>query len=278
MYANPYCASCGALLKRDDPACPKCGTPRALAPEPAPALTGAEGAAAGNLTGTAPLLAPTVDYVLEREISRTKTGVGLLAVGAALGWIPVIGYLGGLLSLAGAILVILGREAFGDKHGRNVGIAIALFVVGLIGGVVLAGGILTSVTQAANLPPAEAEPVVVSAFDTLLAGAVVLSILTGPASVLFLWELLGVPGKVLILLSYVAGILIALWVYLVITGQVAAALSSAFAVTPPDTAPLLALDAQMNGLRLLDAIPSLLAAGAAGMAWSRVASGVIPED
>ncbi len=278
MYASPYCASCGSLLKKDDAACPECGTPRALAPVPTPAVAGAEGGTADRLTATPPLLEPAIDYVTEREISRTKTGVGLLAVGAALGWIPVIGFLGGLLSLVGAILVILGRDAFGEKHARNVGIAIALFVIGLIGGIVLAGGILTSVAQAANLPPAQAEPAIVSAFDTLLAGAVVLSILTGPASVLFLWELLGVPGKALILLSYAVGVVVALWVYLVITGQVAAALSSAFAVTPPDSAPLLALDAQMNGLKLVNAIPALLAAGAAGMAWSRVASGVVPKD
>ncbi len=255
-----------------------CGTPRALAPATAPAAAGAEGGAGGTLTATAPPLEPTIDYVTERDISRTKTGVGLLAVGAALGWIPVIGFLGGLLSLVGAILVILGREAFGEKHARTVGIAIALFVIGLIGGIFLAGGILGSVSQAANLPPALAEPAIVSAFDTLLAGAVVLSILTGPASVLFLWELLSVPGKALILLSYAVGVLVALWVYLVITGQVAAALSSAFAVTPPDSAPILALDAQMNGLKLIDAVPALLAAGAAGMAWARIASGAVPKD
>ncbi len=236
-----------------------------------------EGLAAANLPGTPPDLAPAMDYDTHRMIDRTKTGVALLAVGAVLGWIPVIGLLGGLLSLVGAILVILGRDAFGGNHSRNVGIAIALFVIGFLGGLVLAGGFLTSVTQALNFPPAQAEPSIVSAFNTFLVSLVVLSVVTGPASVFFFWELLSVPGKVVILVSYLAGILIALWVYLVITAQVAAAFSAAFAVTPPDAAPLVALDAQINGLRLLDAIPSLLSAGAAGIAWSRIEYGEIPK-
>ncbi len=88
--------------------------------------------------------------------------------------------------------------------------------------------------------------------------------------------LLSAPGKAVILLSYVVGVAIALWVYFVITAQVGAAFSSAFAGMPPDPAPLVALDVQINSLRLLDAIPSLLAAGAAGIAWSRIDYGEIP--
>ncbi len=188
MYSSPYCASCGTLLTRDVPICPKCGTPRAVASEPEPLPAGLEELADANLPGTSPEFAPARDYDTQRMIDRTKTGVAFLAVGAALGWLPAIGLLGGLLALVGAILVILGRDAFGEKHARNVGIAIALFIIGFLGGLILAGGILSSVAQAVDLPPAQAEPAVVSAFSTFLLGAVVLSILTGPASVFFLWD------------------------------------------------------------------------------------------
>ena len=158
-----------------------------------------------------------------------------------------------------------------------MGIAIVLFIIGIVGGFALAGSVLTALGQAVLLPPDQAQAAISSAFSDLLSSAIILGLISGLASVFFLWELLNFSGRALILLSYALGIAIACLVYVLIMAQVGPALASAFASTPPDGGPLLALDSQINSLRLLQAIPSLLAAGAAYIAWSRIEEGEIPK-
>jgi hypothetical protein len=65
-------------------------------------------------------------------IDRTKTGLLLITIGFLLGWIPFVGSVAGLLQLVGALLVILGRNAFGPEHVRNVVWSVILFVIGLV--------------------------------------------------------------------------------------------------------------------------------------------------
>ncbi len=278
---NVECPQCKAISPSGAAFCHRCGTSLANAPPapatPMPSAAGFPPPPVSEPGFIRPPPPPPGVYGFQRDIDRTRTGVLLLAVGAFLSWVPVIGLLGGLLTLVGAILVILGRAAFGEKHARNVGIAIVLFIIGFIGGLVLAGGVLSSVEQAAALPPDQLQATVVSAFNTLLLGAIILGVITGPATVFFLWELLNPTGRILILASYLAGILIAFYVYVVIIGQVSTALAAAFATSPPDVTPIVALDNQINGLKLLDAIPSLVTAAAAGIAWSRIESKEIPK-
>lgn len=279
--SNVECPHCKAISPAGAAFCHRCGASLANAPQAPPTTTpsvaGFPPPAPAAPAVTVPPLPPPVSYEFSRDVDRTRTGVLLLAVGTLLSWIPVIGLLGGLLTLIGAILVIMGRAAFGEKHARNVGIAILLFVIGLIGGFTLAGGVLSAAGEWVSLPPDQLQTAVVSAFSTLLVGAIVLGVITGPATVFFLWELLNPTGKTLILISYLVGIVIACVVYAVIMGQVSAALSAAFATSPPDVGPIVALDNQINGLKLLGALPSVLTAAAAGLAWSRIDSGEIPK-
>ena len=224
--------------------------------------------AAEPVLGGPALAAPEAEKRLLRLV--------LLAIGALIAWLPLIGILGSLLVLVGAILVILGRHAFGPKHARNVGIAIALFVFGFLGALALAGAFVSSVTSAVALPAAEAEPAITGAFGGLLLGALILGVISGLSTVLFIWELLNGTGRALILLSYVVALLLAALIYAMIMPQLTPALSSMFAVSPPDPTSIVALDNQINNLRLLQALPALLEAGAAYVAWSRIDAGQIP--
>lgn len=246
---------------------------------------------AGSLPapGSPPLLAPTrydvllgpapspFTYELRRGVDRTRTGVGLLAIGALLSWISAIGFLGSLISLAGAILVILGRAAFDERHARNVGIAIVLFLIGIVGSFALVEDIFFSISDAVQLPPAQAQAAIQDAFNTLLTGGIVVGIISGLASVLFLWELLSFSGRALILLSYTAAIGVQCVVYVLVASQIGAAVSSAFSGSTPNLGPLEALDAQLNDLRLLQILPAALSAAAAYVAWSRIEAGEIPK-
>ena len=162
----------------------------------------------------------------------------LLLIGSLLSWIPFVGLLGGLMTLIGAILVILGRKAFGATHARNVVWSIVLFFLAII--IVAVGAIAvmgSAFAGGSNVAPA-----------SLLIVAAVGGIVGGLASVLFTFALQQQTGKMLLLAGYVAGIVI----------------SIAVAVVMNPT------------LSLLSAIPSLLYAGAYYLAWTRIKNGEIP--
>ncbi len=260
-----FCHRCGASLE---------GAP--TAPRPPPETVAAPFTSTPPLTPLVPS-GTSLSPKRQREVDHTRTGALLLGVGSLFSWVPILGLLGGLLVLIGAILVILGSGVFGPKHTRNIWIAVALFVVGFLGGLFLAGGFVGSVTSAVGLPPDQAGPAVTAAFNSLLVGAVILGLITGWSTVIFLWELLNPTGKILAILSYAVALIVAVAVYQAIAPQVSAALTAAFATSPPDATPLLALDAQIQSLRLLNGLSSLLFAGAAFVAWSRIDKGEIPK-
>lgn len=284
MVSYVQCAKCQTSSMADSKFCYRCGEPLAGAPETTPppsalvtrtyaAPTSGPTLGFGFGSGTPP---PAISYEARRSVDRTRTGVALLAAGVVLALVPIIGIIGSLLSLAGAILVILGRKAFGAKHARNVVIAVALFIGGLVGGFLLGAETLVSMFNAASSSPSQIESAMTNAFNTILVGAIVIGMVSGLASVLFLWELLNRAGRVLILASYAVGIglSVALWAF--IMGQLGPALAAATG-SPANIAPLLNLDVQIANLRYLGFFPAILSAAAAYVAWSRIESGQIPR-
>src|SRR2546425_8991822 len=139
-----FCTNCGSPLSAGAP--PPSGAPPMY---PAP----------GPYGGAMPGLPSAWDAGRRKQIDRTKTGLLLLLIGGLISWIPIIGLLGALLLLIGAILVILGRKAFGSTHARNVVIPVVLFffgvVVGIIAGVLFAAAVFAAV---ASQNPATAGP------------------------------------------------------------------------------------------------------------------------
>src|SRR5213592_907352 len=113
MAGSVTCPRCGAANSPGTMFCVNCGS--ALS-----AGAGGPPAAAPMYPGAMPGLPSAWDAERRKQIDRTKTGVLLLLIGTLIGWLPIIGVLGGLLVLIGAILVILGRKAFGAAHSRNV--------------------------------------------------------------------------------------------------------------------------------------------------------------
>ena len=222
----------------------------------------------------------------QKQIQRTKTGVLLLLVGSLINWIPFIGGLGGLLVLIGAILVIVGRKAFGAEHRRNVVISILLYVVGLIA--IVSAVAIVFFTALTGIPQGASRPVVAaalqSAITTSLYVVVAGGIIIGVARVLFTYALQDRLGKILLWAAYGAtiGILIAL-VILALPFVPAVADDLARQVTTGvtnfDATRLSALlDGQTTGTAILNVVPSLLYAAAAYLAWDRINKGVIPAQ
>lgn len=212
-----------------------------------------------------------MDYERTKRIDRTKTGVLLLLIGTLLSWIPGIGFVGDVLILVGAILVILGRKAFGAAHARNVVISIVLFVVGVI--VVIGVAVAATLANLGSiLPPGSTTPTVTPAFLASVAsagllGGIVSAIVIGIAEVLFTYALQAQTGKVFLWAAYGANIALAIALYLILSPLYNAVLTDA------DYNAVLAAQTTYG---LLNVLPAALFAVADYLAWSRISKREIP--
>ncbi len=121
-------------------------------------------------------------------IDRTKTGLLLIAIGFFIGWIPLFGVVGGILELVGAIMVILGRHAFGREHARNVMWSIIIFIIAIVVAIVAVFAIVFSAianyhlnSTNRELPPSFGPYFIGTFFDVILIGIAIFGI----AQVLF---------------------------------------------------------------------------------------------
>lgn len=215
--------------------------------------------------------APPYEYERTKQIDRTKTGVLLLLIGTLLSWIPfgvaIIGY---ILIFVGAILVILGRKAFGATHSRNVVISIVLFILGVI--VAFAVAVIVALS---NLPSivtpggGMSQPAVLqAAMSAGLAGGIAVALVIGIAEILFIYGLQVQTGRLLLWAAYGANLALSIAIYVVISPLVPGIQTS----VNYD-----AVSGQQATLELLRVIPVALFVAADYLAWSRINRGEIPE-
>src|SRR5437879_6462324 len=98
LAGSIICPRCGAANRPGTMFCSNCGSALAagtggIPPAPAPVYMGTAG------------LASPMEAERHTQIQRTKTGLLLLLIGTLIRWIPLIGLVGGLLALVGAIFV-----------------------------------------------------------------------------------------------------------------------------------------------------------------------------
>ena len=146
------------------------------------------------------------EYHRAGKIDNTKTGLLLLIIGLALSWIPFIGAIGGLVALIGALLVILGREAFGREHARNVILALILFFAGI--GVTIAGffALFFSSIYYQTGPGSIVQP----SFAWLGVFGIIGGAVTGISEVLLTYALQLSTGRILLWTAYAASIAISI--------------------------------------------------------------------
>src|SRR5437667_1512448 len=256
-----FCVNCGSALS-------------------AGAGSGAPPTAAPMYPGAMPGLPSAWDAERRKQIGRTKTGVLLLLVGTLISWLPRIGALGGLLILIGAILVILGRKAFGAAHSRNVIVSILLVIVGIVIGavavIVLAFSIASSFIP--GNPPTQAA--VTSAFNNFLIILLVGVIVSGLATVFFTYAIQDKRGRMLLLGGYAVNIIIQIAVLVVISQAVGTFVAAMFpgGTYNPAQATLAVADfsARVQALGYLSVIPALINAAAYYLVWNRINKGEIP--
>ncbi len=214
------------------------------------------------------------------QASRTETGLLLLALAILVQQVPVVSVLGLLLGTIGAILLILGAPAFGGRHETLVWVSVFLFVGAQVAMFALAGSLASSINAQAGASGSAAANAVLGAFDSILIGGVVAASVTGVAYALIAFSLEDRAGQILLVAGVVVTIAVSIAVVtFILDPLVHAAITQAYASTPPNVQVIENADAQLRSLTAplaLDAIPLLLFAGAYVWAMHRIGRGVIP--
>jgi len=302
VSASIFCPRCGFGNQAGWTFCTNCGGPLSAPAAPPPAWPPGYGAPppappayppAYPLTATYPAYPAYPPYAYgpppweaerRKQIDRTKSGILLLLIGALLSWLPYgIGGIGGFFTLIGAILVIIGRKAFGTMHGRNVVVSIILFFVGIAAAVVGVFVVIFAAVEGVTPGMTESQLTTLfeGAFVNLLIVAAAGSIIAGLASVFFTYALQTKEGRVALWTAYGAtvGVQIAI---LVATFPLVPAIAAQVAhqIVTTGTVDSTVIAASLSGasgwLSLLNGIPALLYALANYLAWTRINKGEIP--
>jgi uncharacterized membrane protein len=189
-----------------------------------------------------------------------------------------LGLVGDLLSIIGAILVLLGRKPFGRKHSSYTIYSVIIY---LAGGTAIAIGTLAVVFAAVSirLNPTNLsaqQQALTSAYTELLIATLIGWALIGIAFTLFTHALQNSTGRWLLYGAYAAIVAVYGFVFYMIFPQVASTVSLAFSTGAYDPAPIIAFLAQQQQLDLLAFIPAVIYAIAYYQVYQRIARGEIP--
>ena len=223
------------------------------------------------------------DAERQKQIDRTRTGILILLIGALIAAIPYIGGFGSLLTLIGAIMVILGRKAFGPTHRRNVVISIFVFFLGIaiffVGTFVVVAMAATSIRS--SLPEDQLAAVLLSLMTNILVVLAVGLLVIGIGSLFFTYALQKREGRLILLGAYgvtvvlrVAVLLVALPLLPPLAAQLAHTVATGGTIDPTGISN--STSGATQNIELLNAIPSLLYAAANYLAWTRIKKGEIP--
>lgn len=213
--ASAFCPKCGRTNASGSAFCTYCGNPLTTSgtPPQQPPVTVPSYTTPQAPPPPSPYYGYAASYYEQnraKEIDRTKTGLLLIVIGFLMAWIPFVGIIGGFLEFIGAILVILGRHAFGSSHARNVMWSIIIFVVGIVAVAVAAVAIVFS-SIASSFPYNTTSPNFPQNFGTSFATSFAILIILGSAvfglaEVLFTYALQNKNGRMLLWLGYVSAI------------------------------------------------------------------------
>ena len=150
---------------------------------------------------------------------KTKTGLLLLIIGSILAIISnitfyiagptaialsVIGAIGGLISLIGAIIYILGRKEFGEKHSKFVIYATIIFILSIVITIVIVGIVIAAAVASGSTD--------LSFLKNIFYIIPFASILGGIAYIFFLYELEDKLGKIVLILAIIVSVISSLFI------------------------------------------------------------------
>jgi len=217
-----------------------------------------------------------IDYTLNKQINRTQDGLLLLLIGTILGPIPILNILGVVLALVGAVMVVVGRDAFGERHARYVEWSVGIYILGFMIFLFVLVGASSSIettlrtTNAASLSSALTNIVELYFLLGTLSGAII-----GISTVLFTYAIQDHRGRIILWSALATGLVLSLSVDFVLAPELGNAVSRAVATS--SVAPLNSFLATVAALRVAGLIPAFMYALAFYMVWSRIGSGKISQ-
>ena len=218
---------------------------------------------------------PALDEGVVKGAHDTDRGLLLLAIGLIIGVLPVIGLLGLIAAFMGAIFVINGRDAFGQRHSRNVLVAAVVFVLCEVVVLVIAASIepsLLSIFRSTTDPTSLSTQLNNLINGYIIALAVVGGIL-GLSTVVFTYAIQNRLGRVLLWLAFAISMLLLIPDF-VLLSQLPSLIGQAIATSDPS--PLYSFVNQAQALRFLGIIPAIIYALAYLNARSLITNGYIP--
>lgn len=230
------------------------------------------------LVSPQPVVNPA-EIARRRQVDRTGMGIGILILYVLIAWVPPAEALGELIGAVGAILILLGSEAFGSRHTALVWLSVILYIGALVAVFAAVGSFAASVgSLPANASGPAAEAQVLSAFDTLIAGALAALAVICVAEALIVFELEDRPGRMLLVAAVVVQIVYSVLLFgLILDPLIHQAIVQAFASGTLDSAPIVAADQKIQGLSVYtlgNAVPALMFAAGYYWAYRRVRRGL----
>ncbi len=216
-----------------------------------------------------------------KQISRTETGLLLLAIAVLVQPIPVVAILALILAGIGAVLLILGAPAFGRRHVTLVYVSVAVFIGAEIAELSLGGALASAINAQGGASGPAGAAAMIATFDGFLIDAIVVASALALAYVLIAFCLEDGPGRAFLLAALAADVLVSVADFVFILGPlVHNAITQAYASTPPNAAVISGADAELHTLTApaaLGFIPLLLFAAAYFWAMHRIDRGKIPS-
>lgn len=208
---------------------------------------------------------PTSYSAIQRQgIERTQNGLSLLIIGfllaPILSPIPNAIYVADTFIVAGAIMVILGRQVFGHRHSRFVVTATKIYVFGLV------AAFFNTILFVLSVPGSSLVSAL-DAFDLFIVGSVVLGAVVGVAFLLLTYVLQGQLGRTLLWAGFSSSIAIQILIFYMVEGELARGVSD-----------FPYIQNQIQLLSLLGLIPAVMNAVAFYLVRAKIQTGELTKN
>jgi hypothetical protein len=203
-------------------------------------------------------------------------GLTLMIVAFALGWIPYVSYIGGLIALVGLILLFLGRWGYDDRHHNFVLAGIVLLILVLVASFVVVLGFAAAVVGDAQSTTSLSglTSTVQGQIDALLVATAVLGAFSGVAHVLIPYGLADRTTRYLLWTAFLLQVAVSIIVLALLLPMVNSAVSQSLSGSTFNAGPIGDLQTSSALIGMLSVGPSALFA----LGYYRVRSTAIVRE
>lgn len=249
--------------------CPACGTPSG----PGARFRSRCGQALPDTAPASPYVAPeahswdtvaeadAVRYGLQRGSDRTRTGLLLMILSFALGWIPYVAFVAGILAFIGIIYLWLGRNDLGPGHRRSVMAGCVCVVLAILVSIIAVLGFVSAVfsaAAAAGTTLSDVGATLRGALERLLVSVIVAGALGSLGYVLLPYALADRTSRALLWGGLALSVGLSVLVVAVLWPQLSSAVAQATSGSSINVGPVQAVETRETILATLQFFPQMM--------------------